>query len=89
MNDILLQFKKNQIFISSFSGASGESKIKIDSKNEGEENEITINFKYILDGLNNIDSELIEISMLNSNSPCIIKKSGAEDYLYIVMPIRQ
>ena len=89
MNDILLQFKKNQILISSFSGASGESKIKIDSKNDGEENEITINFKYILDGLNNIDSELIEIAMLNSNSPCIIKKSGAEDYLYIVMPIRQ
>ncbi len=89
MNDILLQFKKNQILISSFSGASGESKIKIDSKNDGEENEITINFKYILDGLNNIDSELIEILVLNNNSPCIIKKSGADDYLYIVMPIRQ
>ena len=89
MNDILLQFKKNQILISSFSGASGESKIKIDSKNEGEENEITINFKYILDGLNNIDSELIEILVLNSNSPCIIKRAGTSDYLYIVMPIRQ
>lgn len=89
MNDILLQFKKNQILISSFSGASGESKIKIDSKNDGEENEITINFKYILDGLNNIDSELIEILVLNNNSPCIIKKSGTDDYLYIVMPIRQ
>lgn len=89
MNDILLQFKKNQLLISSFSGISGESKIKIESKNEGEENEITINFKYILDGLNNIDSELVEILVLNSNSPCIIKKSGASDYLYIIMPIRQ
>ncbi|NCT54330.1 DNA polymerase III subunit beta [Candidatus Falkowbacteria bacterium] len=89
MNDILLQIKKNQILVSSFSGASGESKIKIDSKNGGDENEITINFKYILDGLNNIDSELIEILILNSNSPCIIKRSGLSDYLYIIMPIRQ
>lgn len=90
INDIFLQVKKNQVIISSFSSSSGESNIKIDASISGEENnEITINFKYLVDGLNNIDSEFIELFILNDNSPCLIKKENEDDYLYIVMPIRQ
>lgn len=90
VNDIFLQFKKNQIIVSSFSNLSGESKIKISAKIEGEDdNEITINYKYLVDGLNNIESEVIELGVLNNNSPCLIKKEKDSDYLYIVMPIKQ
>lgn len=90
INDILLQFKKNQLTISSFSSASGESKIKIKAKIKGEENnEITINYRYLIDGLNNIEAQEIEMLIINDNSPCLIRSKESEDYLYIVMPIRQ
>lgn len=90
INDILLQFKKNQLTVSSFSSASGESEIKIKAEIKGEENnEITINYRYLIDGLNNLESEEIEMLIINDNSPCLIRSKGSDDYLYIVMPIRQ
>jgi len=89
VNDIFLQFSKNKTIVSAFSGASGESQIKIECEVKGEDNEITINYRYLLDGLNNIDGEFIIISVLNDNSPCLIKAEKEDNYLYIVMPIKQ
>ncbi len=89
INDILIQLQKKEAIVSSFSGSTGESKIKINCEIEGDNNEITINYRYLIDGLNNIDSDNIVIEMINDNSPCLIRKENTEDYIYIVMPIRQ
>jgi DNA polymerase-3 subunit beta len=89
INDIFLQFSKGKTTVSAFSGASGESQIKVDCEVKGENNEITINYKYLLDGLNNLDGDLIEISVLNDNSPCLFRSEKTDNYLYIVMPIKQ
>lgn len=88
INDIALKFTKDKVIVSSYSGASGESKIEVDCANNLE-NEITINYRYLLDGLNNIDGPSVRISLLNANTPCMIKPEKGDDYLYIVMPIRQ
>jgi len=81
---------KRIIVVSSFSNLSGESKIKITAEITGEnENEITINYKYLVDGLNNIESERVEIGVLNNNTPCSIREENKDDYLYIIMPIKQ
>ncbi|MFA5886879.1 MAG: DNA polymerase III subunit beta [Patescibacteria group bacterium] len=89
INDISLGFYKNKIVVSSFSGASGESQIEIEAEIDGPDNEITINYRFLLDGLNNIDTDLVRIFILNTNSPCLLKTEKGEDYLYIVMPIKQ
>lgn len=89
INDVSLGFYKNKIVVSSFSGSSGESQIEIAAEITGPDNEITINYRYLLDGLNNITSDLVRIFILNTNSPCLLRTEKGEDYLYIVMPIRQ
>lgn len=89
INDITLKFVKNKILISSYSGASGESQIEVSSDNQGEDNEITINFRYLLDGLNNIDGARVRIGLVNPNTPCLLTSEKDDNYLYIVMPIRQ
>lgn len=89
INDITLRFVKNKILVSSYSGASGESQIEINSENSGEDNEITINFKYLLDGLNNIDGLKVRVGLINPNTPCLLRSEKEDNYLYIVMPIRQ
>ena len=89
INDITILLLKNKISISSFSGASGESQVEINCNVEGDENEITINYRYLLDGLNNIDDENVLIKVLNNNTPCLIKPEKENNYLYIVMPIKQ
>lgn len=89
INDVTLKLTKNKITISSFSGASGESVIEVDGEISGDDNEITINFRYLIDGLNNIGGERVSMSLLNANTPCLLRPENGDDYLYIVMPIRQ
>jgi len=89
INDITLLFTGTKILVSSFSGASGESQVELTAEINGGDNEITINYRYLLDGLNNLDSPLIRLSVLNNMTPCVLRPEKEKDYLYIVMPIRQ
>lgn len=89
INDVTLKFLKNKILVSSYSGASGESQIEVRSESSGVENEITINYRYLLDGLSNIEGPRVKLSLLNSNTPCLLRPEKDNKYLYIVMPIRQ
>jgi DNA polymerase-3 subunit beta len=89
INDTTLLFSKNKIIVSAFSGASGESQAEIEAEVKGVDNEITINYRYLLDGLNNILSDRVELRLMNNTTPCLIKPEAENDYLYIVMPIRQ
>lgn len=89
INDITLLFFKNKITVSAFSGASGESQIELEAEVTGGDNEVTINYRYLLDGLNNIEGDMVRLSILNNTTPCVLKPEKEENYLYIVMPIRQ
>jgi len=89
INDIMLQFSKDKILVSSFSGQSGESQVELDATISGHDNDITINYRYLLDGLNNIEGDRVRIGLVNNNTPCVLRPEKANDYLYIVMPIRQ
>lgn len=89
INDIALFFSKDKILVSAYSGQSGESKVELEAEVEGVNNEITINYRYLLDGLNNIEGNLVKIDLVNSNTPCLIKSDLDNNYLYIVMPIKQ
>ena len=89
INDVTLLFSKNKIIVSSFSGASGESQADLEAEVKGIDNEITINYRYLLDGLANIEGERVRLSILNNLTPCVLKPEKENGYLYIVMPIRQ
>jgi DNA polymerase-3 subunit beta len=89
INDTTLLFSKNKIIVSAFSGASGESQAEVEAEVNGIDNEITINYRYLLDGLNNISGDTVLLKLMNNNTPCVIKSEKDDGYLYIVMPIRQ
>ncbi len=89
INDTTLLFSKNKIIVSAFSGASGESQAEIGAEVSGIDNEITINYRYLLDGLNNIGSDQVVLKLINNTTPCVLKSQEDDGYLYIVMPIRQ
>ncbi len=91
INDVNLDFPagKNQVIISSTSGQTGESVISLDADVTGEDNSAVINYRYLLDGLNNIEDDNIKIEVIDSNTPCIIKPEENNGYLYIIMPIKQ
>lgn len=86
--DISLVLKKSLVNVYSSSGQSGESSIDLSAEVNGDDNDITINYRYLLDGLNIIESELINLRVINNNTPCALSSPEDENYLYIVMPIR-
>jgi len=88
--DVNLDFSvaNKKLVVSSTNNQLGENVSELDSKLEGEENNIVINYKYLLDGLAVVEGDDIDLEMNDSSNPCVLK-SKDKDYVYIVMPIKQ
>ena len=56
-------------------------------KTEGEDNTISINYSYFIDGLSVIDSEFVSIEIQDPLRPGIIR-APEENFTYLVMPVR-
>jgi len=91
INDINLDFPagKNQVVISAVSGQSGENITNLPAKVQGVDNSIVVNYRYLLDGLNNITGDMVKMEIIDGNTPCLLKPEKSDDYLYIIMPIKQ
>jgi len=91
INDVNLDFpiSKNQVVISSVSGQTGENITNLEARVSGDDNSIVVNYRYLLEGLSNIEKEAVKIEIIDSNTPCIIRPEQDENYLYIIMPIKQ
>ena len=50
--------------------------------------EIGFNVSYLIDVLNAIKSETVSINLSDGNSSALIKESGDDSTLYVVMPMR-
>ena len=89
--DIKLDFRSHndELLITSSSSQTGENISSIDMEKTGSGDEIVLNYKYLLDGLQNIGSDQITIEFTDSNNPCIIRPENRQNYLYLIMPIRQ
>ncbi|MFA6537563.1 MAG: DNA polymerase III subunit beta [Patescibacteria group bacterium] len=88
--DVNLVFEAQKgLTVQSINSQLGESKSDLDVDFSGETNETTLNYRYLLDGLNNLDSSEVEISLVDNNLPGLFKPKGKEDQLYLIMPIKQ
>jgi len=84
-HDIKISFSKELVKFSSLSIDNIEAKTEIDlDTGLDEEVEISLNSRYLLDFLNNIDSEEFEIGINSSTLPFIVKDG---DFVTVIMPI--
>lgn len=93
LNDVHFHFAEEKpISLSAMNSQTGEHSVEIDGDVHGQENSVTVNFKYFLDGVNNIESEQVLLQMNDGLGPCLLRPVAGDShgaYLYIVMPIRQ
>ncbi len=87
INDIKLKFepKNDKLLISAASSDLGETQTYLKGKIEGEEIEITYNWKYLIDGLSVIKASEVFLGVNDKNSPTIIQPIGDKSYFYILM----
>ncbi|MBU4481884.1 hypothetical protein KKC16_00300, partial [Patescibacteria group bacterium] len=88
--DVFFNFKvPDTIIVKSINAQVGENEAKIAAEITGDNCDIVFNYHYILEGLLNIPQDKMEINLTSSENPAILKPQGSEDYLYLIMPIRQ
>ncbi len=90
-NDILIKFviENNEIIISANNMQIGESEAKQEAKVEGVENNIIFNYRFLLEGLQNIEDEECILEINTNTNPGLLKPKNNKDYVYIIMPIKQ
>lgn len=79
--------EKNLSIISSNSEQE-EAQEEIETVYHGDALDIGFNVNYLLDGLNNINSETANFSFGDSNSSILITSPGNQEFRYVVMPMR-
>jgi DNA polymerase-3 subunit beta len=55
---------------------------------EGKEQNISFNFRFVLDFLNNVKTKNIVFELNSSNSPGVFRIEENKNYLHIIMPVR-
>ncbi|MCK9577930.1 DNA polymerase III subunit beta [bacterium] len=90
INEISLNIEKggNEMEINSRDIESGESSQILPVKNEGNDLKVSFNWKFVLDGLQNIKTQDISFEFQGGEGPAIIRPIGDDTYLYVVMPIK-
>lgn len=90
INDIIITIKKEKktLEIKSSDQSKGEFQASLPSLEiTGENTEVVFNYKYLIDGLNNLSEDDFVFEINGPASPALFKsKSG--DYRYIIMPIK-
>jgi DNA polymerase III subunit beta len=87
-NLVHLNFSENKLIVKSSNKDFGGAEDLLDIEYMGDEIDIFFNVKYLLEGLKNMDSDQIQVSLIGSVSPMMIKPISNENYLYLVMPIK-
>jgi DNA polymerase-3 subunit beta len=88
IQDIKLDFnqKSKKLTISASSSNIGEAKSIVKGDIKGQDIEVNVNWKYLLDGISVIDSSEIIIGLNDNISPIMIMPVGDKSYFYILMP---
>ena len=67
----------------------GENSSTLEAKIEGDNTEISFNYKFILDGINRVKTKNVMVELQGSSGAGVIKEEEGIDYVYVVMPIKR
>lgn len=93
INDVhlIVSPEQKEIRITASNSQVGEYNSNIPATVEGVENDLILNYKYVLDGISAVGSDTVALEMNNKNSPCVLRPAGSakKDYTHLIMPIKQ
>jgi DNA polymerase-3 subunit beta len=87
-NIVKFKVQKSKLKISANAPQVGDNLIELETKQEGEENSIAFNSRFILDFLNSTEANEISFEMTSPLNPGIFRPGGDSSYFHIIMPVR-
>jgi len=89
-NKIILNIETDKLIILSSGSKVGESQTSILISCTGIPMKITLNWRYLLQGIENIRDEEIQIDLIDNKSPLVIKSLGIDkNLIYILAPTEE
>ena len=86
-NLVTLEIGSESVKVSSISDFGNVAEV-VQAQVEGLETTVSMNAKYLLDGLRALGEERVAISFNGPVSPFILQNEGAKDSLYLILPVR-
>ena len=65
-----------------------EAEEEVEVQYSGDDIEIGFNVNYLLDAIGAVDGDEITLSVVDSNSSCLVREPGNDDAKFVVMPMR-
>lgn len=90
--DVTLDFSASEqmVKVQSADAIRGQNTSMCPAEISGQPNTVSVNYRYLLDGLQAIDNEQIVFEMIDASNPCLVTPHGkTAGYRYVLMPIRQ
>lgn len=85
---VKLEFSHNNLKLTADTPDSGKSEENLDIEYTGEELTIAFNYKYVLEALKNIDSDIVKIGLNTPLSATMFRPNSEEDYVCLIMPVQ-
>src|ERR687885_1968049 len=83
-----LRFAEGEVAISARTQDVGEAQESLPAPFAGEPLEIGFNAEFLRDGIESVNGETIRMRLISPLRPCVLQAEGADDFLYLIMPIR-
>jgi len=80
--------KKQTLTLSSTAAQVGDSTASMKVRAKGEDAEVALNSRYILEGLAAFSSQEVSLDITGKINPCIFRPKGQDNYLHLIMPLR-
>jgi len=85
---IRLIIRDSGVVIQAHNPEQEEAEEELEVTYSGEDIEIGFNVNYLLDALDAVDGDVVTLSVLDSNSSCLIRQPGNDEGKFVVMPMR-
>ena len=83
-----LIIRDNAVLLQAHNPEQEEAEEEFEVAYSGEDIEIGFNVNYLLDAIGAVDGEEVTLSVVDSNSSCLIRQPGNDDCKFVVMPMR-
>jgi DNA polymerase-3 subunit beta len=82
-----LRWADGELTVSAITQDVGEARESLPAPYTGEPMEIGFNAEFLRDGLESVDSDTVKFKLISPLRPAVLE-GDADDYLYLIMPIR-
>ncbi|MBR1680449.1 DNA polymerase III subunit beta, partial [bacterium] len=85
---VKFEFAENKLTLRGDTPDSGASEETLDIDYKNEDMTIAFNYKYVIEGLKNMDEDEVKIEMNTNLSPTVFRPNSEEDYISLIMPVQ-